>query len=553
MKVVGLVCLLLVAWRAIHGAEVRGTVRSAANTSLADAVVTLSSQIASPAFATAKVDANGSFVVRTDRLGSMTLTIALPNHAPCVQELFFAAPDHVVDIDATLATNRPTRAIRSVKIVGDFNDWSFQDARPMRQEANGTFQLPIPVRGTSVVYQVLVDEESSDEQQQRSINGTHHDRLEYDGGGDFRSIVLTNEATVTIVFDPAKIPVGTRPASFAFTVPSEAQTQALVGQARDPLSQIRARASARASNENEFYTIIVDELGPAEMESVHRQLQERLPSQQRQLLVAKGLGLIRWTNKRTAQDTVFVLDAMKQIPIDSKVWYLAVGHLVDAFGSVGHIEDGLKHLRTVTAAMGDDGADQLAWGLFNVCRGVERKRPELFALAYAELQRDFRDHPAAATARSNWDPNKKILVGKPLPDFSYTTLDTPSITISPASLRGKWVFIDLWATWCGPCIAELPTITKAWEEFRNDNIVFVSISLDQSVDKIAPFRERRFSMPWHHVFLPGVFENEAAKLFEVTGIPKPILVSPDGVITHITTGLRGTALLATLRKVLRGG
>jgi len=555
VRILSICCVLAMAASAlVHGAEIRGTVRSAAGVALQQAVVAVSSRLGAPPFATAQVAGDGTFRLTTERLGGVMLTIAAPNHVSQTRDVFLSDATHVIDVAATLGTNRPKGELSEVKIVGDFNAWDWESAKPMERIADGTYRFTLPVKNGSAKYQLLLfDADAPEGTDLHTVNGTQYDELEYDGGGDFYSIVKSKASSVTIVFDPRKIPVENNKASFAFTAPAESDMQRLVQEVRSPMMAVRAEASKKAKTEQEFYNVIFEELAPLELTKVHEQLQGTLTPSQRQMLVAKALAFTTLSHRKTAIDTALVSNVMNEIPHNSKVWYLAVGHLVEAYAAVGRMGNVEADLRSITHEMGDDGADQLAWGLYSICRETEKSNPEIFAATYAELIREFPKHPATTNAKNTWDPNKKVAVGKPLPEFTYATLDNPSVVVSPASLKGKWVFIDLWATWCGPCVAEMPTIMKAYEEFKNDNVAFLSISLDQSVEKIAPFREKRFAMPWLHVFREGVFESDASKLFEVTGIPKPILVSPEGVITHITNGLRGPALLDTLRKVLRGG
>ena len=112
--------------------------------------------------------------------------------------------------------------------------------------------------------------------------------------------------------------------------------------------------------------------------------------------------------------------------------------------------------------------------------------------------------------------------------------------------------IDFWSTWCGPCVREMPAIHKAYERFKGrKGFEILSISMDGSEKQIAHFR-KKWEMPWMHVFIPGVFENDVAKQFEVAGIPKPILVDARGEIVAMQDELRGESLEATLEKFLGG-
>ncbi|MBC8125057.1 MAG: TlpA family protein disulfide reductase, partial [Candidatus Kapabacteria bacterium] len=117
-------------------------------------------------------------------------------------------------------------------------------------------------------------------------------------------------------------------------------------------------------------------------------------------------------------------------------------------------------------------------------------------------------------------------------------------------LRGKYVLIDLWATWCGPCVADMPVMERVWKRYGGSKLEIISVSLDADTNSIAMFRQKRFAMAWKHVFSSGLWQSAAAELFEVSGIPKPILVDPEGHIVAISDGLRGEELEKTLEKYL---
>ena len=89
-----------------------------------------------------------------------------------------------------------------------------------------------------------------------------------------------------------------------------------------------------------------------------------------------------------------------------------------------------------------------------------------------------------------------------------------------------------------------------YEKFKGKNFEILSVSFDQKVADVAKFRGDKWKMPWMHAFSEGVFNSKAADIFEVAGIPKPILVSPDGVIMAMDSDLRGEKLEQTLTKYL---
>ena len=149
--------------------------------------------------------------------------------------------------------------------------------------------------------------------------------------------------------------------------------------------------------------------------------------------------------------------------------------------------------------------------------------------------------------RSAMAPSRSIQVGKPVPDFSFVSLDDAAKTLTPKSLAGKTYLIDFWAVWCGPCVAEMANLHAAYEKFTDKGLVMISVSFDEKASTVAEFRKSKWPMPWFNCLLSG-FDSEAAKAFEVVGVPKPVLVGPDGRIIATEEELRGTSLLDTLTK-----
>jgi thiol-disulfide isomerase/thioredoxin len=138
--------------------------------------------------------------------------------------------------------------------------------------------------------------------------------------------------------------------------------------------------------------------------------------------------------------------------------------------------------------------------------------------------------------------------GEMIPNFTFVSIDDPAVIFTRESMLGKTYLLDLWATWCGPCIGELPTLTSAYESYKPKGFEILSISFDASPDDVKAFRGKKWKMPWLHTFSPGGFSSSAARLFNVKGIPKTFLVGPDGRI--IATDVRGEALASILAHTL---
>ncbi|MEM7244150.1 MAG: redoxin domain-containing protein [Acidobacteriota bacterium] len=144
------------------------------------------------------------------------------------------------------------------------------------------------------------------------------------------------------------------------------------------------------------------------------------------------------------------------------------------------------------------------------------------------------------------------LIVASVPDFATTTLDGEDFT--PESLRGEVTLIDFWATWCGPCIRELPHLREAQQ--RHPKLRVVGIALDDE-EKLS--REdfetwcRDKDVTWTQVF-EGVGKNDSklAQAFEVKGIPFMVLVGEEGQVLAAGDELRGEKMAATLDRVMSG-
>ena len=123
--------------------------------------------------------------------------------------------------------------------------------------------------------------------------------------------------------------------------------------------------------------------------------------------------------------------------------------------------------------------------------------------------------------------------------------DGSDVKLSDYVGKGKYILLDHWASWCGPCKAEMPHIKKAWEAFHGDRFDVVSIAVS---DKRADTEEalKQLDMPWNQI-LDG--KRIPVELYGVNAIPHLILFAPDGTI--LKRGLRGEDIYATVAEVLK--
>ncbi|MFO0889053.1 MAG: sigma-70 family RNA polymerase sigma factor [Isosphaeraceae bacterium] len=160
--------------------------------------------------------------------------------------------------------------------------------------------------------------------------------------------------------------------------------------------------------------------------------------------------------------------------------------------------------------------------------GAYKPSPEEVAEAESSFEKDAPDAGAVA------------------PAIEATTLDGEPLTLE--QFKGKFVLLDFWATWCGPCIQEIPTLQAVHEDFGDDDrLAMVSLSVDEKIDEPRKFQLKR-PLPWTQGFLGGGIHGPTPGRFGIRAIPAIVLVGPDGRI--VARGMRGEAIKKTVADAL---
>ena len=138
-----------------------------------------------------------------------------------------------------------------------------------------------------------------------------------------------------------------------------------------------------------------------------------------------------------------------------------------------------------------------------------------------------------------------IDIGKPAPDFTQMDINGKPVTLS--SFKGRYVLVDFWASWCGPCRAENPAVLKAYRAYHAKGFDILGVSLDEKKDKWLE-AVKKDGLGWQQVSDLKGWENSVAQLYGVQGIPMNYLLDKDGKI--IAKGLRGEDLEKTLAELV---
>ena len=164
---------------------------------------------------------------------------------------------------------------------------------------------------------------------------------------------------------------------------------------------------------------------------------------------------------------------------------------------------------------------------------------------YAVLSPEMKATIAGKRLSERLEVLKRSDIGTPLKDFSMRALDGKMVKL--ADFKGKYVFVDFWASWCGPCRAENPNVLKAYNTYKKKNFTVLGVSLDDNRDKWKAAVEKD-KMPWTQISDLKGFENELSSYYGIRAIPTTYLIDPQGKI--IAKGLRGAKLHTRLAEIL---
>lgn len=172
---------------------------------------------------------------------------------------------------------------------------------------------------------------------------------------------------------------------------------------------------------------------------------------------------------------------------------------------------------------------------------------ETYLQVAQKLKKQWPDYSQATSFIQYVENMKLTAVGQSAPEIALPNPEGKIVKLS--SMRGKYVLVDFWAKWCGPCRQENPNVVRAYQKYKDKGFTVFGVSLDRNrADWLQAIEQD--NLTWTHVSDLKYWQSEAARTYNITGIPFSVLLDPNGVI--IEKNLRGAALDRKLAEIFAG-
>ncbi len=183
---------------------------------------------------------------------------------------------------------------------------------------------------------------------------------------------------------------------------------------------------------------------------------------------------------------------------------------------------------------------------YDLVKSRKYKMDDTFEAIFNLTDTKFKESADGKNLINGFNESKKHFIGQVISDFIQK--DTLGNNIQLSSLRGKYVLIDFWASWCGPCRRENPNLMDAYQKFKNKNFEILGVSLDKNRQKWVDAIEKD-NLKWLHVSDLKGWNNNVAQIFQIRSIPQNILIDPNGII--IAKNMRGSEVIFKLEDVIK--
>jgi thiol-disulfide isomerase/thioredoxin len=465
-----------------------------------------------------------------------------------------------VSMDINLKKARVNQDYKQVFLVGNFSNWQFENLVEFKQIDENTYEAELDFPSDSLEYQILFNTD------RWAYSPIGADKYFYDGRGSYfaKKYSADGKYKVTVTRDQFDTYQGKEAPTSDYTI-SEPQTFADYDKITSNFGsskflELVIYYSMFVKHENDE---MISFLSPEEIEKIAKEygkqfeekiklLDELMPKIKNQklkdILLATKIIQKVGIDKAKLDEIKPLFDQMGTIPAEQPA---VISYIME----IKEVQDNPEDFLVAIQNKINEVEDKQSASVIDVNFLNEIGQKLNHDGSYSEFLNERYDILLANKDLPNvYRPYIEEIKSKlsvkmtaEAPDFEFKDFDGKMHKLS--DFRGKWVLLDFWATWCGPCREEIPFLVKAFKKYSNKEIQFISVSHDQTIDVAKKYAKDK-GMDWiQTINMEGYCD--ASEKFNIQGIPSPFLIDPDGKIIQLNDfQLRSNNLELTLNKYL---
>ena len=502
-----------------------------------------------------EADKNGKFEFEMPvGINYAEIHVAAPGYA--AYETKYISGDKEPFLEATLSKTGIPQEVDSVDLYLQGKTERFE---PMQKIDENTFVWEGTLDTTQIAYQPIIGQSFS------QYDNSNETEWQYDHGGDYLNVLKSDDKQFKITIDLTKFRRYDKPKERKLT-DGKWVNSPINKQYSEILESLQREQISRFAP-NYYYLVqrgndaVLGNMSEEQIQEAAAEVMESLNSYKktadsllaiiespylRDYLLLTKLQLMDITDSASYEDKIAVIDSLQEVPVTFASDVVGIIY-DDKFKE--DPEKNVNYLRDVFLRSEDEmNRNYLNFTLLSYLERSDLSKNNEFTEMIIEESRRIMVSDKVDSWIKESAPKliKKLEIDnlEYAPDFKFTDVNGNEHSLS--DFKGKWVLLDFWGVWCGPCRGETPYLVNTYEKFKNQGFEIISISTDRSVETVTDYMKEH-NMNWINTIELEGYSDGVVELYGVNSFPTLFLISPDGKFDRTAEGkLRGDELEKTI-------